>query len=306
MARATIASLLKGQAAAVSGHPINEPGGRQKVLDILKRCPLIEGNTEIAKWVVDAGKPRSFSKKQVLITQGDDDDSCFFLLTGKVEILVDKVVRKDIVRAAPEVVGEMSADTPENSRSATVRSKTKSVHALEITGNEFRELQAIFGDFERASHRVIMERGRQGISKSGKGQRSFDWSWIGVSAFAALAIAGISFWAMWAWLDWEMKGILPLAAAVGIAGFLIVILRDPAFGMRRLFGLSIFATLVQLSFSSLPSLTEARAQAAGQEFSWKMSVFDVAGSNWTTAALLFATLCTAVLAYFEMQNAKET
>lgn len=79
---------------------------------------VIRGNRELATLLADAGELVECLPGKNLIEQGQTEQDVYFLLAGKLRIIINDV--RLHIRAAGESVGEMSALNPKIARSATL------------------------------------------------------------------------------------------------------------------------------------------------------------------------------------------
>lgn len=99
--------------------------GQSRLISVLKECKLFIGATEIIPEIIRTGLLTEFSEGESIIEQHDSDNDLFFIISGKVEIFInDRLVAE---RKSPNYIGEMSLVNPKETRSATVRAKTKAV-----------------------------------------------------------------------------------------------------------------------------------------------------------------------------------
>lgn len=117
-----------------------------KAMGILKQNPLVDGDEDIAKAILDRSTERVFKKDEILIEQGAEDDSVYFLMQGTIEVRISGKTRT-VTREAPLQVGEMAALNGTDTRSATVRAKNERVVAREISADDFNEIGRKFPDF---------------------------------------------------------------------------------------------------------------------------------------------------------------
>lgn len=94
------------------------PAGKANLISCLSGSRLLNGNSQAAQAIVQQGEVVSFSSGQFLLSQGAQDDSVLFLVSGSVEVQVNG--RKIAVREACTHLGEMSAMDPTSRRSASV------------------------------------------------------------------------------------------------------------------------------------------------------------------------------------------
>ena len=118
--------------------------------------PLPEG---VTREIAATGVVRAFPRNTVLINEGDEGDSLYIVLTGKVKVYASNVAGKEFVIAfhgAGEYVGEMSLDGAPRSASAIT---TEPTTCAVVSRTHFREFILAHPDFalhliERLIHRV--------------------------------------------------------------------------------------------------------------------------------------------------------
>lgn len=108
--------------------------GRANLVTCISESRLLSGNTAAAEAFVAQGRVVTHSSGQTLISQGEQDDEVFFLVSGSVQIYVNN--RRIAVREACTHLGEMSAMDPTARRSASVVAQTETV-ALAISAATF-------------------------------------------------------------------------------------------------------------------------------------------------------------------------
>lgn len=89
------------------------------------------------KSTVSSGMLAFFEEGDVLVVEGDDSQEVFFLLTGSVEIIINRRTLK--TRRAGTVIGEMGALDARARRSATVKA-SEPVIALKVKYDEFLDI----------------------------------------------------------------------------------------------------------------------------------------------------------------------
>lgn len=99
--------------------------GRRALLDTLKDQKIIAGNAELAERIAEIGEVTEVQAGTAIITQGNDDNDIYLILTGSFDIVVNGRV---IARRSPnDHVGEMAAIQHNQRRSATVVAREESV-----------------------------------------------------------------------------------------------------------------------------------------------------------------------------------
>lgn len=105
--------------------------------ELLRRQTLIEGNEGVAETFAALCSLISLPANSVFIRQGECDNDVYFVLSGKVRILVNE--REVAVRLSGQHVGEMALVDPASRRTATVVTIEPTVLA-KITEHAFSEV----------------------------------------------------------------------------------------------------------------------------------------------------------------------
>lgn len=99
--------------------------GQSRLMNVLRECKLFSGVHGVIPEIIKTGLLTEFNDAESIIEQGESDNDLYFIISGKVEIAInDRVVAE---RKAPNYIGEMSLVNPKETRSATVKSKRKTV-----------------------------------------------------------------------------------------------------------------------------------------------------------------------------------
>jgi CRP/FNR family transcriptional regulator, cyclic AMP receptor protein len=115
--------------------------GRRRLISSLCRQPIIQGDEELAKEIASLVEILEFNAQYQIISQDDDDNDMYFILSGQTVI---KVNGRDVAyRKAGKHVGEMSLIDPSSRRSASVIATEKTVIA-KISEAEFSLLANTF------------------------------------------------------------------------------------------------------------------------------------------------------------------
>jgi CRP-like cAMP-binding protein len=127
--------------------------------------PLFEGFTlDGAKMLLDSGEVKEFSPQEILIKEGDEPEFVLLVLTGKLEVFVERQQRHLVLTDAGPgtILGELAVlcSIP---RSASVRASEKSA-VLQWNAAAFRTLLLRDGFFSqrifRQSLRSLIEQER--------------------------------------------------------------------------------------------------------------------------------------------------
>jgi CRP/FNR family transcriptional regulator, cyclic AMP receptor protein len=109
--------------------------------------PLAPLGQDLLRQIAATGVIRQFPKNTVLINEGDQGDSLFIVLTGRVKVYASNAAGKEVVIAfhgPGEYVGEMSLDGAP--RSASVMTAEPSTCAV-VSRAQFREFILAHPDF---------------------------------------------------------------------------------------------------------------------------------------------------------------
>jgi len=91
---------------------------RRLLIDLLRRQDMVEGNELVARSLAQSCEVVSLPVGTVLIRQGDADNDIYFILAGRVRILVNE--REVATRTSCQHVGEMAMVDASSQRTATV------------------------------------------------------------------------------------------------------------------------------------------------------------------------------------------
>lgn len=113
-------------ANSIAERLANDPD-RRHLLDILRRQQLVQGNEAVAQALSSACEIVDLSAGEILIRQGDSDNEIYFVLSGRVRILVNE--REVATRGTGQHVGEMALVDASSIRTATVITSEQSTFA---------------------------------------------------------------------------------------------------------------------------------------------------------------------------------
>ena len=129
--------------------------GKALLIEELQRQKLVVGIPGLAEILADAGSLEEVVAGTSIIEQGTDDTDVFFIVRGTFDVLVNrKVVAR---RSAGDEVGEMTAISPLQLRSATVTSLESSL-VLKLSEEAFSALGAQFPEMWRRIARELARR----------------------------------------------------------------------------------------------------------------------------------------------------
>ena len=100
-------------AARIASDP-----NRRLLVDLLLQQPLIMGHEDVARALSSVCKVTDLHHGEILVRQGDADNDIYFVLSGRVRILVND--RDVATRSAGQHVGEMALVDASSRRTATV------------------------------------------------------------------------------------------------------------------------------------------------------------------------------------------
>jgi len=95
------------------------PENVDKLADALSAQPTLKGNAKAIQQIAEEGSVLVFTDGELLLTEKHDDDDMFFVVSGKVEVLIKG--NHVAFRHAPSVVGEVACLHPNQPRMASVR-----------------------------------------------------------------------------------------------------------------------------------------------------------------------------------------
>lgn len=99
--------------------PLKSSMGTEMAKECLKMQKVLVGvSPKVINQIMQSGTVVRYKKGQPVTSQGDSGDSAFFILRGKLEVLVNN--RKVAERKAKDCVGEMSVLDPTQNRCATL------------------------------------------------------------------------------------------------------------------------------------------------------------------------------------------
>jgi predicted nucleotide-binding protein len=113
------------------------PDGRRLFVEALRSQPFVEGSIEIATALADHAVLEEVPAGQTLMVQGGDDNDLALVVSGSVDITINK--RKVAERSSGQHVGEMAMIDPSARRSATVTATQRTVIAR-ISETRFTEI----------------------------------------------------------------------------------------------------------------------------------------------------------------------
>lgn len=221
---------------------------QERQLATLLRNELIAGDPEAAKLVMASARSATFSKGDRIIAHGVFDDSVYFILSGSVEVQINK--RHIDFRSAPHTVGEMGAKKAGELRTADVIVNSKTLEAMVLSGTEFRKLMRDFPNFSRNLDDFIDALSRKKIMQLGEARKTGGLSWTAISGITglvfAVCIAVIGWIAELSFLQVGLSSVL-----VGILGFICILLLNPEHRYRNLASAAGYAVIVLITYGSI-------------------------------------------------------
>lgn len=132
--------------------------GKRLLISVLRDQKIIQDNDELATKIAVIVNLKMIDPGDTLITQGGVDNDLFFILTGRLSILVHG--REVAIRQNGQHIGEMALIDPSASRSASVVAIDQSVVAA-ISESEFSTLANEYPQLWRLTAVELSERLRQ-------------------------------------------------------------------------------------------------------------------------------------------------
>lgn len=261
MSGATKLIRAEGLSKSVTVDCPSDASERQEA--VLLRNELVAGNQEIARRITGVAVYCVFSMRERLIQQGAFDDTVYFILSGRVEIIINK--RHIDFRGPPYSVGELAAKKAGEARTADVIVMSDKLEALVISGSEFRKLMHDFSDFAKNLDDAIDALSRRKITQLGEPSGKAGWSWPTVSALTAAASAAAT--AAIAWVaGFSLIYLCVAAAAVGILAFVIIMLANPVLRYRNLASAAGYALIGLIVYGSMSFVLSVDGRELGLPF----------------------------------------
>jgi len=214
----------------------------------LIRNELIANDSSIVEQVLRFAERASFSKGDRLIEQGATDDSVYFIVSGSVDVFINK--RHIDVRAAPHTVGELAAKKAGEARTADVIVCSRTLEALVLSGSDFRKLMKDFPAFAANLDELIDRLSRSKIAQLGEKNQKMELPWVAVSALVGSisgVIGAVAAWTMGFDTLYIFWCSLPLALIV----FVIMLQLNPDFRYRNTAVMAGAALVFWVMYSSM-------------------------------------------------------
>ena len=129
--------------------------GRAALLNALRTQFIVDGHSEIADRLASAAQLREYAAGTTLFNQGDRGSDVYFVLAGRVSILVDE---REIATCGPGIhVGEIGLLEPFKGRCATVVALETTV-AAQVSAQQFSEVAKFHPELWR---RIAIELARR-------------------------------------------------------------------------------------------------------------------------------------------------
>lgn len=132
--------------------------GRRRLVEALKKCPLVEHNEALATKLAEGGELVTYLAGDTIVMQGGTDNDIFIILVGEADVYLN--LRFLVTRGPYQTIGEMAAIEPTAPRSATVNARSEIV-ALKVPEETFHRLADEFPHVWKVMAQVIAERLRQ-------------------------------------------------------------------------------------------------------------------------------------------------
>lgn len=203
----------------------------ERFLKVLSKNAAIAGKIDLAKKILSASNKVEFSIGDKIILEGRSEDDVFYIISGKVEIR--KNSQHCTFREASWSVGEMTALTPANPRSATVIVRGGNLIALKISGEKFRQITEGDSEFrERVQTDVTT---RLGDRFKTYGQHGFKqgYFWVALSSCVAIVVCFLSYLLGKHFFATTLP-IIILSGVIGVFSFVFVLMLNPLYRWLRL------------------------------------------------------------------------
>lgn len=232
----------------IDGHGLDKSEIRERQFATLLNNDLVAGDARIAERILSVAKPIKCGKGKKIISQGADDDCAYFIISGSVDIRIN---RKHIdFRSAPYAVGEMAAKRAGEARTADVVVVSQRFEALALSGREFRALMRDFDSFSDNLNSSIDTLSRKKIIQLGEKVTSGGWSWNMISS-AVGGACGLAT-ALATWLgDFSITEVALMSGAVGVFGFVAMILINPVLRYRNMYSAAGVALITVILYGSI-------------------------------------------------------
>ena len=130
-------------------------GGRERLFTALMAQKLVEGDASLAESLCDASELVEVPKGSVIIQEDAGDNDVFFVLAGRVDVLVK--TRQIASRGPGDSIGEMAAIDPAQPRSATVVATETTVLA-KVSETDLTRIATSYPNLWRRAARELSKR----------------------------------------------------------------------------------------------------------------------------------------------------
>ena len=221
--------------------------GLNRISAVISRNEFLRASPEAIQIVLESGRLVNFLAGSKIISYGDLDDDVFFIINGSVKIFINGVERDRW--SAPEVVGELAAGMPGQSRSADVVASSEGVTALRIPGGIFRKLMADYPAVREVYNNRVQYLAHAKINQLWEKPKRANLPWW-VLATAASIVMAPCFWIFTPRLG--IEGIEAIAASVifGLFFWVVLMLFDPARIPLRLAWISGIGVVFLIAYAS--------------------------------------------------------
>lgn len=120
--------------------------GRRNLLASICSQQAVAGNAALARRLIAAGSAQDFPSGRTITSQGDADNDLYMIISGSVDIIING--RAMAIRSAGVHVGEMALLDPTSRRSATVRTKERTI-VLKVSEPKITTIARDYPDFWR-------------------------------------------------------------------------------------------------------------------------------------------------------------
>lgn len=222
----------------------------ERVRATIERNELLGGEREAVEAILEDGRLERHGEGDRLITEGDQDDDVFFIVSGSVRVLVG--TQHCDTREAPQVVGEMAAGRPGSSRTANVIVNRGGATVLRIRGDVFhsalRTSPGIEGRY-KGRYEEVARKSMKLISSSPKASGPPWWMISsGVGLASSMTAFGLGLGYSWSWAD-----IAVVTPGSGVIAFVLMMFMDVP---RLLLSLCLAAGFTVVYFDATSVLPE--------------------------------------------------
>lgn len=255
----------------------------------LLRNELIAGNSMIADRVIKLAQAVTCEKGHRLIDQGSVDDCVYFIIIGRVEVLINK--RHIDFRGAPHTVGEMAAKRAGEVRTADVVVQSDTFEALVLSGSDFRSIMHEFPTFSSHLDDLIDTLTREKIRQLGEKEERQPASWNFICGIAGAVACGGAALVCWVVATGLAEGIL-YSTVTGLIVFICLQLINPVLRYRNLAAAAGYCLIALITYSSFSFMLTID----GKEFDFPLIDFSI-NTEMKVGTLIVGCVALLVLAW---------